>query len=119
MSPCFRSKLYPGLKRSSALISQADRRFGVDIATVDCGTSTSWEDCHSEVDITTVDFWTGGFSSIIMPGQPSGATVLGKNLLAFVKHPYFGSSVMMEFLMILAEEYSGRGGWPQPVQICV
>ena len=52
ISLSFRSKLCPGLKRSSALISQADNLGGVDIATVDCGTSTSGVDCHGGVDIS-------------------------------------------------------------------
>ena len=47
ISPCFRSKLYPGLKRSGAQISRADRCGGVDIITVDCGTLTSQENCRS------------------------------------------------------------------------
>ena len=68
MSPCFWSKLYPGLKRSGALISRADRRDWVDIATVYCGTSNSREDCHCGVDIATVNFWTGGFSGITVSG---------------------------------------------------
>ena len=46
MSPSFRSKLYPGLKRSGARISWADR--------------------HSRVGIAIVDFWTGEFSGIIV-----------------------------------------------------
>ena len=41
MSPCFRYKLYPGLKRLGVLISRANHR--------------------GEVDIATVDFWTGVF----------------------------------------------------------
>ena len=41
---------------------------GGDIATVDRVTSTSWKDCRSGVDITTVDFWTGGFSGISVSG---------------------------------------------------
>ena len=47
MSPCFRSKLYSGIKRSGALISRADHRGGLVIATVNCGTSTSREDCRN------------------------------------------------------------------------
>ena len=56
MSTCFRSKLYPELKSSGALISRADRRGGVDIATFDCGTLTYQENYHRGVDIATIDF---------------------------------------------------------------
>ena len=53
--------------------SQADCHSGVDISTVDCGTLTSWEDCRSRVDIATVDFWTAGFSDITVSGVWIGA----------------------------------------------
>ena len=66
--PSYLSKLYPGLKCLGALISQADRWDEVDNTTVDCGTSTPQEDCHSGVDIATVNFWTGGFSGITVSG---------------------------------------------------
>ena len=41
-----------------------DRDGGDDITIVDCGTSTSQEDCN----ITAVDFWMGGSSGITVSG---------------------------------------------------
>ena len=91
MSSCFRCKLYPGLKRSGALISRADRRGGVNITTVDCGDLTSREDCHSGVDIATVDFWTGGFSGNsvygVWIGTQSAVSGYGSNLDSICSGP--------------------------------
>lgn len=68
MNPCFRSKLYTGLKRLGALISRVDRCSGVDIAIGGLGTLTSRADYRSDVDIAAIDFWTGRFSSIAATG---------------------------------------------------
>ena len=93
-SQAFHTLLLHCIIYESLLDFSSVRCGGVDVATVNCSISSTRENCHCGIEITTVDFWTAsgvwiGTRCTVWLGQQSWFNLLWSRVIHWIRWHWF------------------------------